>query len=231
LNAANAQLEAANERLETASQTDQLTGLRNRRYLVNQIPADLSFYDREQKRSGRCDHALLFALVDVDHFKRINDTYGHKAGDELLQQFSERMTRLVRTGDYVVRWGWRGIPAGVPADSARGNHHPGRTHPPLRRRPGLRHRRAGLDHLFDWPGRVPAVSPAATSRWAGSRCSSSQTPRCTGSSENGRDGWATLRPTPETDMDTLMSRIRSGAQKLIANRQLELVSSKSEATV
>ncbi|MES2859424.1 MAG: diguanylate cyclase, partial [Pseudomonadota bacterium] len=99
------ELEEANQKLETASQTDLLTGLRNRRYLTNQIPADLSFYDREHLRTGQTDHALLFALVDIDHFKRINDTYGHRAGDAVLQQFAQVMSKLVRVGDYVVRWG------------------------------------------------------------------------------------------------------------------------------
>src|SRR5678816_1538501 len=67
------ELHAANARLEKASQTDPLTGLRNRRYLANQIPADLAFYDREHARTGNSDQTLLFALVDIDHFKRIND--------------------------------------------------------------------------------------------------------------------------------------------------------------
>ncbi|MEO6172201.1 MAG: diguanylate cyclase, partial [Arenimonas sp.] len=99
------QLHAANLQLEHASQTDPLTGLRNRRYLASQLPADLSFYDREHTRLGGVRQSLLFALVDIDHFKRVNDTYGHGAGDRVLQQFAEVLTRLVRTGDYIVRWG------------------------------------------------------------------------------------------------------------------------------
>ena len=99
------QLHAANLQLEHASQTDPLTGLRNRRYLANQLPADLSFYDREHMRVGGARQSLLFALVDIDHFKRVNDTYGHGAGDRVLKQFAEVLTRLVRTGDYIVRWG------------------------------------------------------------------------------------------------------------------------------
>src|SRR5207342_180395 len=99
------ELHAANVQLEHASQTDPLTGLRNRRYLANQIPVDLAFYAREQLRAGAGEQTLLFALVDIDEFKRINHEHGHRAGDRVLQQFAQLMTRMVRTGDYVVRWG------------------------------------------------------------------------------------------------------------------------------
>src|SRR3546814_11212719 len=48
---------------------------------------------------------MLFALLDLDHFKTVNDQYGHLEGDRILQQVAERMTDLLRAGDYVVRWG------------------------------------------------------------------------------------------------------------------------------
>jgi diguanylate cyclase (GGDEF)-like protein len=99
------ELNAANARLEKASQTDPLTGLRNRRYLANQIPADLAYYDRETNRIGDYGQIVVFALVDIDFFKRINDTHGHRAGDHVLQQFSQVLASLVRTGDYLARWG------------------------------------------------------------------------------------------------------------------------------
>jgi diguanylate cyclase (GGDEF)-like protein len=99
------QLDEANRALEHASQTDPLTGLRNRRYLARQLPLDLAFYRRGAAESPDSPHALVFALVDIDHFKRINDRFGHKAGDEVLQQFGARLTALVRSGDYAVRWG------------------------------------------------------------------------------------------------------------------------------
>lgn len=97
-------LAAVNQQLEQASNTDPLTGLRNRRYLLNQLPQDLAFYRRKSEHHGR-DQVLLFAMIDVDHFKRVNDGHGHACGDRVLQQFSRRLTELVRVGDYVTRWG------------------------------------------------------------------------------------------------------------------------------
>jgi len=97
-------LQNANARLEALSFTDPLTGLHNRRYLSRQIPADLSFYGRDAAyRSG--DDAVVFALLDVDHFKAINDTHGHAAGDSVLAQLGALLRDLVRKGDYVARWG------------------------------------------------------------------------------------------------------------------------------
>lgn len=97
-------LQAANARLEAISFTDPLTGLHNRRYLSRQIPADLSFYERDAAyRAG--NEVVTFALLDVDHFKPVNDTHGHAAGDRVLEQLAARLTGLVRKGDYVARWG------------------------------------------------------------------------------------------------------------------------------
>ncbi|MBD8525313.1 ligand-binding sensor domain-containing diguanylate cyclase [Pseudomarimonas arenosa] len=100
-----ADLAEANQRLHEASQTDPLTGLRNRRYLAAQLPKDLAFYGRELRRGIDLGRVLIFAVVDIDHFKRINDTHGHAAGDRVLQQFATVLLGQVRTGDYVARWG------------------------------------------------------------------------------------------------------------------------------
>lgn len=98
-------LATANQRLHEATQTDPLTGLRNRRYLGAQIPKDIAFYARELAGPAPQPRALVFALADIDHFKQINDTYGHAVGDRVLQQFADVLLGQVRTGDYVARWG------------------------------------------------------------------------------------------------------------------------------
>ena len=97
-------LQAANARLKEISFTDPLTGLHNRRYLAQQIPTDQSFYARDPAYAGGQD-AVVIALLDVDHFKAINDTWGHAAGDRVLEQLGQLLGELKRNGDYVARWG------------------------------------------------------------------------------------------------------------------------------
>lgn len=99
------ELEQLTVRLREMSQSDPLTGLQNRRYLAQQLPADMAFFRREMQNPDYANRVMVFAIADIDHFKRVNDTLGHNAGDQLLQEFAARLKRLVRTGDYVVRWG------------------------------------------------------------------------------------------------------------------------------
>jgi diguanylate cyclase (GGDEF)-like protein len=75
-----ARLEEALASLAEVSVTDPLTGLRNRRY-------------------------LLFFMIDLDHFKTVNDRYGHAAGDVVLVEFARRLRRVFRASDHMVRWG------------------------------------------------------------------------------------------------------------------------------
>lgn len=121
------ELREAYLKLEEASQTDLLTGARNRRYLADQLPLDMAQFRRQFSRPGGQDQRMLFALMDLDHFKRINDTYGHSQGDRLLTEFAELLRRAIRQGDYLVRWGGeeflvilRDVPRGeVPAYAER----------------------------------------------------------------------------------------------------------------
>lgn len=98
-------LQSLNRQLEEASQTDPLTGLKNRRYLGQQLPRDLAHFRRELKRPGNKDQVMVFAVVDLDHFKELNDSAGHFAGDELLKQVATVLLASMRFGHYVVRWG------------------------------------------------------------------------------------------------------------------------------
>lgn len=100
------QLHEVNRQLEQASVTDPLTGLRNRRYLDNQLPHDVAQVDRAYTRhSENPNRDITFLMIDLDHFKRINDDCGHRVGDQILTQFAELLAEQVRESDYVIRWG------------------------------------------------------------------------------------------------------------------------------
>jgi diguanylate cyclase (GGDEF)-like protein len=99
-------LAEANARLEQASLSDPLTGLANRRYLARQITADLAQCRRAYRNpNAGTQRDLVFLMVDIDHFKQINDRHGHAAGDAVLQRFALTLQELIRESDYAVRWG------------------------------------------------------------------------------------------------------------------------------
>ncbi len=104
LEISNLKLQEAVQALEKISQTDQLTGLKNRRYLASQLPADLAHFERQLTTHQPVD-SMVFAIADIDHFKNINDTYGHKVGDDVIQKFAQVIKGQIREGDYAVRWG------------------------------------------------------------------------------------------------------------------------------
>jgi diguanylate cyclase (GGDEF)-like protein len=95
--------------LREASTTDPLTGLRNRRYLDSRVTSDLQLclrhYTEGRHRSPDDEADLLVMLMDLDHFKRINDRHGHAAGDQVLVEFARRLRLVFRESDVLVRWG------------------------------------------------------------------------------------------------------------------------------
>lgn len=115
LEVATAELHRKSIELEEASLTDPLTGLRNRRFLDRQMPADVALAVRHYEPHGgkppgmqagaESEQDLLFFLIDMDHFKRINDAHGHTAGDAVLTQMRGRLEQVFRATDYLVRWG------------------------------------------------------------------------------------------------------------------------------
>ena len=98
LETAKAQLEQANAELSRLAATDFLTGLVNRRQ------ASILF-EHEIQRSRRSRKPLAVALMDLDHFKTVNDTYGHEAGDAVLRHVAEQVRLRLRAGDIVARYG------------------------------------------------------------------------------------------------------------------------------
>jgi diguanylate cyclase (GGDEF)-like protein len=88
----------AEERLREAARTDALTGLFNRRHFSEMLEAEL-------ERSRRNDLRLGLLLIDVDHFKSVNDQYGHQIGDVVLSEIAVRLRDAVRAYDTIARWG------------------------------------------------------------------------------------------------------------------------------
>lgn len=99
--------------LRELSLTDALTGLRNRRYLELRLDEDLRLClrrfetgedDGTEPRVGPAADLVLM-LLDLDHFKRVNDVHGHAAGDAVLVQLAQRLRQVFRETDSLVRWG------------------------------------------------------------------------------------------------------------------------------
>ncbi len=94
----NEELERLNLQLKEISQTDQLTGLSNRRHLDKTLL-------HEVNRSRRYASKFCIMLIDIDFFKKVNDTYGHPQGDKVLQQVAQILKENSRKIDTVGRWG------------------------------------------------------------------------------------------------------------------------------
>ncbi|MGO9834355.1 MAG: diguanylate cyclase [Polyangiaceae bacterium] len=92
------QMTALFEDAQRLATVDSLTGLSNRRAFLDSM-------EREHSRSTRHLYPLSVLLLDVDHFKRVNDTRGHAAGDAVLQGVAQVLARVARRSDIVARWG------------------------------------------------------------------------------------------------------------------------------
>ena len=98
LQAQMAETEMLQERLREQALRDPLTGLHNRRYLFEVVPKLLEL----ARRQG---HSLCLVLLDLDHFKVLNDTWGHQAGDAVLQAFGKLLIQTLRRSDVICRHG------------------------------------------------------------------------------------------------------------------------------
>ena len=87
-----------NARLEALAHTDPLTQVLNRRALTQRLASELD-------RARRYEGVIALLMIDLDHFKRINDTYGHLVGDDVLREFAIILTSAVRSVDMVARYG------------------------------------------------------------------------------------------------------------------------------
>ncbi len=113
LDASTERLRLQNEELEKLSLTDGLTGLANRRFLVQRL-------NEEALRFRRTKKEFSVLMADVDHFKQYNDTFGHPAGDEVLKKVARLLQSSVRELDCVARYGGEEFCVMLPETSAEG---------------------------------------------------------------------------------------------------------------
>jgi diguanylate cyclase (GGDEF)-like protein len=91
-------LDMENLRLHKLAVTDRLTGAFNREFLSARLPQEIDGADQDER-------SLSVAMVDVDHFKDVNDQYGHDVGDDVLCEIARRLRAAIRTNDLLVRYG------------------------------------------------------------------------------------------------------------------------------
>jgi diguanylate cyclase (GGDEF)-like protein len=102
-----------NRELHLLSITDGLTGLFNRKHLMD-------LFDMEMARTRRYRIPFSVLIADIDHFKRINDTYGHLAGDSVLRRLADTLRQTVRECDHIGRYGGEEFLIIVPNSDATG---------------------------------------------------------------------------------------------------------------
>jgi len=167
------------ERQRVLARRDTLTGCFNRR-------AFYELFDREADRSRRLGQGLSLLFVDLDHFKAVNDRFGHAAGDRVLQQLAMRLQGAVRETDLLARWGGEEFLVLLPtptrrrgrARRARPAHHR-RAPVPRRGRPG----RGGRDReRGDGGTRAFPIEPGVLLAAADQACYRAKTSGRTGSS-------------------------------------------------
>ncbi|OHE86303.1 MAG: hypothetical protein A2579_00285 [Lysobacterales bacterium RIFOXYD1_FULL_69_11] len=105
LKQANRMLVQSNEQLEQATRTDPLTQVSNRRDLQEWLDREGPAFIAGVGQPGHNGHCVLFCMIDIDDFKRINDGHGHQVGDEVLVEVARRLRHVCRENDILVRWG------------------------------------------------------------------------------------------------------------------------------
>jgi diguanylate cyclase (GGDEF)-like protein len=223
--------------LERASISDPLTGLHNRRFLTEQIDSLLAAsqrraHDRPPRAGEPVDTDTLFFMIDVDHFKRVNDELGHAAGDAVLVQLAQRLRVAMRESDDVVRWGGEEFLAVAHAtDRLRADELAERIRASVAEHPFLlgdgrtlamtcsvghacwpflpRH-----PHALDWLG---VVDVADMGLLAAKRL--------------GRDAWVGVHGTERTPPAELLTLARHRAHQALARGELRLSSSRPAAAV
>ena len=99
------------QQLHELAKTDSLTGLLNRRYFLEKVNVEI-------EKSRRYNNGFSILMIDIDHFKSINDNYGHHSGDAVLREFSKVIVGNMRKTDIISRWGGEEFLVLIPESNA-----------------------------------------------------------------------------------------------------------------
>ena len=110
------ELEKRNRDLKILASKDSLTGLYNRQFLNELL-------EKEWHRSTRYKHPVSFVMIDIDNFKKVNDNYGHMAGDKVLIELAKAFTENLRKNDFVARYGGEEFAFVLPQTDLKGAYH------------------------------------------------------------------------------------------------------------
>lgn len=224
LRESNAQLQQANRALKRLSEHDSLTGLHNRRHLEQRLPLEAKRLERLREKPRAGDPVIGFALIDVDHFKAINDHIGHGAGDRVLEGLGARLRELVRASDYAIRWGGEEFLVVLPdLDRADAAATLCRLHAGLRDRPyaidGQHHQNITCSIGY---AELPLTADAEVANTDWETVVELADRALYQVKHNGRDGWAILRPEHETDGRKLLRALRQDPTGCIAHGDVHI---------
>ena len=104
LRQANDKLNQVNSQLKLVSHSDELTGLRSRRFLFDQLPKDIEHFQRNSQSLQAQGKSLVLLVINFDSFSKINDAFGPIGGDSCLQQMAALLNSRTQGSDYVARW-------------------------------------------------------------------------------------------------------------------------------
>jgi diguanylate cyclase (GGDEF)-like protein len=114
------ELAEALARIQRLATRDELTGLTNRRAASERMREELALQARRRDQPHAQSAAFALVLIDIDHFKRVNDTLGHAAGDEVLRRFAAAAEGVLREGELLARWGGEEFMLLLPGTDAAG---------------------------------------------------------------------------------------------------------------
>ena len=230
-----AQLQEASRALEEASLTDPLTGMRNRRFALQHLDNDAATAIRryehsrlDAKRAAQypTDDDLVFYLIDIDHFKQVNDVHGHASGDAVLAQLPRRLKPIFRDTDYLIRWGGEEFLV-----VARGTSRKGAAEC------AERIRQAVADVAFKLPGDQPLQKTCSIGFAAFPFAPSA--PRAFGWADTveladaalyaakraGRNGWVGLAAGEMAETESLLARFKAAQRGVIAQSDMVVTTS------